>query len=253
MERICRGATMLETFIQDLRSGARLLRKSPGFTLVTVLSLALGIGANTAIFTIINAQIGEDPQPVVYFPLRQQFSSVAVLEVRTSANPQMLLGTVRDQLQQIDRNLALTNPQTATDLLAQGLWAARMGAAMLGLFGFLALTPASIGNYGVLAYSVAQRTAEIGNRMALGDQPHQVLRLVLKQGMLLAAVGCALGIFKALVISRPASDLLYGVSAADPLTYVAISVLLMSVAVLACYIPARRATRIDPIVALRFD
>jgi predicted permease len=202
--------------------------------------------------TVVN-QIGEDPQPVAYFPLRQQFSSVAVLEVRTSGDPQLLLGAVRDQVQQIDRNLALTNPQTASDLLGQGLWAARMGAAMLGLFGLLALTLASIGIYGVLAYSVAQRTAEIGIRMALGAQPNQVLHLVLKQGMLLASVGCALGIFTALLISRQASNLLYGVSTADPLTYAAITVLLMSVALLACYIPARRATRIDPIVALRFD
>lgn len=198
-------------------------------------------------------QIGEDPQPVAYYPVRQQYSSIAALEVRTSGNPAGVIGAVREQVQQIDRNLALTNVQTAVDLLGQGLWAARMGAALLGLFGLLALILASVGVYGVLAYSVAQRTAEMGIRMAMGAQQYQVLRLILKQGMLLAAIGCGLGIVVALLIARPASNLLYGVSAADPLTYAGITLLLMAVAVLACYIPAHRATRIDPVVALRVE
>jgi ABC-type antimicrobial peptide transport system permease subunit len=138
-------------------------------------------------------------------------------------------------------------------ILGQGLWAARMGGALLGLFGALALILASIGIYGVLAYSVAQRTSEIGLRMALGAQPHQVLRLVLRQGMLLAVVGAIVGVLVALPVARLASGLLYGVSATDPLTYAAITLLLMGVALLACYLPARRATRIDPLVALRVD
>jgi len=133
------------------------------------------------------------------------------------------------------------------------LWPARMGAALLGLFGALALILASIGIYGVLAYSVAQRTSEIGLRMALGAQPRQVLRLVLRQGMLLALIGAAVGILVALPVARLASGLLYGVSATDPITYAAITLLLMGVALLACYLPARRATRIDPLVALRVD
>jgi ABC-type antimicrobial peptide transport system permease subunit len=138
-------------------------------------------------------------------------------------------------------------------ILGQGLWPARMGAALLGLFGALALILASIGIYGVLAYSVAQRTSEIGLRMALGAQPRQVLRLVLRQGMLLALIGAAVGILVALPVARLASGLLYGVSATDPITYAAITLLLMGVALLACYLPARRATRIDPLVALRVD
>ena len=203
--------------------------------------------------TTVVGRIGEDPQPVAYFPMRQQYSPGAALVVRTTGNPEALLGTVRTQVQQIDKNLAFTNGQTVQQILGQGLWAARMGAALLGLFGALALILASIGIYGVLAYSVAQRTSEIGLRMALGAQPRQVLGLVLKQGMLLALIGAAVGVLAALPVARLASGLLYGVSATDPLTYGGITLLLMGVALLACYLPARRATRIDPLVALRVD
>jgi putative ABC transport system permease protein len=208
----------------------------------------VGVVGNTVI-----GQIGEDPQPIAYYPLQQQFSSIAALELRTSGDPNTVLAAVRDQVQQIDRNLAITNAQTAIDIMGQGLWAARMGAALLSLFGLLALILASIGIYGVLAYSVARRTAEMGVRMALGAQPKQILGLVLKQGMLLAAVGAGLGIVAAFLVARPASNLLYGVSPADPLTFAGVTLLLMGVAFLACYIPARRATRVDPVVALRFD
>jgi predicted permease len=203
--------------------------------------------------TAVIGQIGEEPQPIAYIPMRQQYSPFAVLVVRTSGNPEPILGAVRSQVQQIDKNLAFTNGQTVQQILGQGLWAARMGAALLGLFGALALILASIGIYGVLAYSVAQRTSEIGLRMALGAQPHQVLRLVLRQGMLLALVGAIVGVLVALPVARMAAGLLYGVSATDPLTYVAITLLLMGVALLACYLPARRATRIDPLVALRVE
>ncbi len=203
--------------------------------------------------TTVVGQIGEDPQPIAYFPMRQQYSPAGTLVVHTTSNPEALLGAVRTQVQQIDKNLAFTNAQTVQQILGQGLWPARMGAALLGLFGALALILASIGIYGVLAYSVAQRTSEIGLRMALGAQPRQVLGLVLKQGMLLALVGATAGILVALPVARQAAGLLYGVSATDPLTYVGITLLLMAVALLACYLPARRATRIDPLVALRVE
>lgn len=202
--------------------------------------------------TVIGA-VGEDPQPVAYFPLRQQYTPQATILVRTTGNPEALMGAVRAQVNQIDRNLALTNGQTVGQLLAQGLWAARMGAALLGLFGLLALVLASVGIYGVLSYSVTQRTSEIGIRMALGAQSRQVLKLVLRQGMLLAGVGVLVGVAIALPITSFASSLLYGVSPSDPLTYIVIAVVLLAVALLACYVPARRATRIDPLVALRFE
>ena len=223
-------------------------KRFSSFASPTMLYQVVGIVGNS----VVN-QIGEDPQPVAYLPLRQQYSSVAALEIRTAGNPEALMATVRNQVQELDRNLAFTNVQTAAEIISQGLWAARMGAALLGLFGLLALVLASVGIYGVLAYSVAQRTAEIGIRMALGAQPGEVLRLVLRQGMSLAALGALLGLGSALLLARTAANLLYGVSATDPITYAAITVLLLLVAVLACYIPARRATRIDPVVALRFE
>ncbi|HET8922720.1 MAG TPA: ABC transporter permease [Candidatus Acidoferrum sp.] len=203
--------------------------------------------------TTVVGQIGEDPQPVAYFPLRQQYSPLATLVVRTTGDPEALMGAVRVQVNQLDHNLALTNGQTIGQTLAQALWPSRMGAALLGLFGLLALILASIGIYGVLSYSVSQRTSEIGIRMALGAQSKQVLALVLRQGMLLAVVGAVLGVVVALPVTRLASTLLYGVSPTDPLTYISITLLLMAVALLACYIPAHRATRVDPLVALRYE
>ena len=246
-EKTTRVAIINEAMAKAIWPGQEPLGKR--FAIVKEPELLQVIGV---VGTTVVGQIGEDPQPTAYLPMRQQYSPFATLVVRTNSNPEPLIGAVRTQVQQIDKNLAF-NAQTVQQILGQGLWAARMGAALLGLFGALALILASIGIYGVLAYSVAQRTSEIGLRMALGAQPRQVLGLVLKQGMLLATIGAAVGIVVALPVARMAGNLLYGVSATDPLTYVGITLLLMAVALLACYLPARRATRIDPLIALRVE
>jgi predicted permease len=247
-ENTTRVAVINEAMAKMLWPGQEPLGKR--FAIVTEPQLVQVVGV---VGTAVIGQIGEDPQPIAYLPMRQQYSPGATLVVRTTGSPEALLGAVRTQVQQIDKNLAFTNAQTVQQILGQGLWPARMGAALLGLFGALALILASIGIYGVLAYSVAQRTSEIGLRMALGAQPRQVLGLVLRQGMLLALIGATAGILVALPVARMAAGLLYGVSATDPLTYMGITLLLMGVALLACYLPARRATRIDPLVALRVD
>jgi predicted permease len=247
-ENTTRVAIINEAMAKTIWPGQDALGKR--FAIVTEPNLLQVVGV---VGTTVIGQIGEEPQPIAYLPMRQQYSPFGTLVVRTTSNPEPLIGAVRTQAQQIDKNLAFTNAQTVQQILGQGLWAARMGAALLGLFGALALILASIGIYGVLAYSVAQRTSEIGLRMALGAQPRQVLALVLKQGMLLAVIGAAVGIVVALPVARMAAGLLYGVSATDPITYVGITLLLMAVALLACYLPARRATRIDPLIALRVE
>ncbi|MGH9711381.1 MAG: FtsX-like permease family protein, partial [Candidatus Acidiferrales bacterium] len=135
----------------------------------------------------------------------------------------------------------------------QGLWAARMAAALLSVFGLIALVLAAIGIYGVMAYSIAQRTREVGIRMALGAQPGDVLRLIVGQGMLLAGTGVVVGLIAAFGISRLFTSLLFGVSPTDPFTFVSVAVVLSLSALTACYFPARRAMRVDPIVALRYE
>jgi predicted permease len=197
--------------------------------------------------------IGEEPQPLAYLPLAQNYSPAATMEARTSGQPETVISTVRGRVQSLDSNLALTNVQTIGELLSQGLWAPRMGAALLAVFGGLALLLAIIGVYGILSYSVNQQTREIGIRMAMGAQTGGVLRLVVGQGMRLAAAGLLLGLLVAFAAMRVLGSLLFGVSAQDPLTFGAVSLALALAAALACYIPARRATKVDPIIALRYE
>src|SRR5216684_1515974 len=202
--------------------------------------------------TVVN-NIGEEPQPLAYLPLVQNYSPAVILQVRTSGRPEAVISTVRAQVQSLDTNLALTNVLTIGELLSQGLWAPRMGAALLAVFGGLALLLAVVGVYGVLSYSVNQQTREIGIRMAMGAQTSRVLGLVVGQGMRLAAAGLILGLIVAFAAMRVLSSLLFGVSPHDPLTFGGVSLVLALAAVLACYIPARRATKVDPIIALRYE
>jgi predicted permease len=202
--------------------------------------------------SVIN-NIGEEPQPVAYLPLTQDYSPFVSLQVRTSGRPEAVISTVRGQVQSLDTNLAITNVNTIEDLIGQGLWAPRMGAGLLAVFGGLALVLAVVGVYGVLSYSVNQQTREIGIRMAMGAQAGRVLGLVVRQGMKLAVVGLAVGLLFAFLVMRVMSSLLFGISAHDPLTFGAVALILATAAVMACYVPARRATKVDPIVALRYE
>jgi predicted permease len=178
--------------------------------------------------------------------------SVAVV-LRTGGDPTAVMATVRRAVQEIDSREVIYNVQTMDEVVSNSFAARRLSMILLGVFAALALVLACVGIYGVISYLVGQRTHEIGVRMALGAQPGDVLRLVIGHGARMALIGVAIGIAAALGLTRLMGNQLFGVSAHDPLTFAAVAVLLIIVAVAACYIPARRATRVVPIVALRYD
>jgi putative ABC transport system permease protein len=171
--------------------------------------------------------------------------------VRTEGNPAGVMPAVLKQVQSLNANMALQNPATIQTVIHDGLWAPRVAASLFGIFGLLGMVLASVGIYGVMAYMVAQRTNEIGLRMALGARPWDVLRLVVGQGMRLTLAGIVMGIVAGLVATRLMGSLLFGVSTSDPVTFGAVSVLVAAVALIAGWLPARRAARIDPVLALR--
>jgi len=161
-----------------------------------------------------------------------------------------VLVPVQREIRHIDPNVPIQNAQRVRDVIDQSLWAVKLGAGLLGVFGVLALALACVGLYGVMAYSVGQRTQEIGLRMALGAGRGDVLRLVLRQGLTLVAIGVVLGLAGALGVSRLIQSVLFG-SANDPMSFIAASAALVTVATLASFLPARRASRVDPLIALR--
>ena len=197
--------------------------------------------------------LGEAPTPVAYVPLQQNHETGMVLHVRTSVDPSSIAGAIRNEVQSLEKNLPLGNPERMSDRVANSLYAARMGAILLAVFGGLALLLASIGLYGVMSFAVARRTRELGIRVALGARPGDVFRMVLRQGMTLVIAGLVLGVGVAAAVTRLLASFLYGVSTTDALTFTAIPVLLTGVALLACYLPARRATKVEPLVALRYE
>jgi putative ABC transport system permease protein len=197
--------------------------------------------------------LGENPVSCAYTTMAQDYSGQVSLEVWTSGDPGAMLGTVRSIVQGMDPNLPLTGVTTMNQVLDLSLGAARMGALTLAAFGLLALVLAAIGLYGVMAYLVSQRTQEIGVRMALGASAGEVRRMIVRQGMTLAIAGILVGVLAGLALARAAAGLLYNVGAVDVPTFVIIPLLLGLVALVATLVPAHRATRIDPLLALRYE
>jgi predicted permease len=195
--------------------------------------------------------ITEEPRSFIWTPMTQDYSSNGILTVRTEGDPNQLFGAVRKEVQALDPNLPLFDVKTLTEHMRLALFAPKIAAMVLGVFGLVALLLSAIGIYGITSYTVAQRTHEIGIRLALGAQLSDVLKLVLSHGLKLTLIGAVLGILGAFVATRAITSVLYGVSATDPLTFVLVSGLLIGVALVACYVPSRRATKVDPLVALR--
>ena len=197
--------------------------------------------------------LGEEATPFFYLNQAQRYQPSPTLIVRTRGNPIEYLRAVRNEVAALDKSLALYDVKTMRQHLNLTLLPARLAGTVLGIFGLVALILAAAGIYGVMAHSVAHRTREIGIRMALGAQAIDVLKLIVRQGMKLVLIGVVIGSAGAFAVTRSMSSLLYGISATDPVTFIGIAVLLAVVAFLACFIPARRATKLDPTIALRYD
>lgn len=291
------GWEWFEGLVQDVRYGLRALRKNPGFTVVAVLTLALGIGANTAIFSVVEAVLlrplpFHEPDRVVqilettsglpytsasgedYLDWESQNRTLegssittwtqnynasgagqpeTVSVVRAEANFFSVIGAQPfiGSSFALDSSISLFNVRTMNQVVAQNMEDTSLQSALLGIFAGLALVLAAVGVYGVMAYLVTHRTHEIGIRIALGAQPRQVLSQVMGHGARLAALGVAIGTVAALMLTRLMSSLLFGVVPTDAATFSAATVFLLAIAVLACCIPAWRAMRVDPMVALR--
>lgn len=203
--------------------------------------------------TIRQRGLETDPRPTVYIDDFQEPIGGANVVVRANGDPAALETAVRNEVHTVDKNVPVADVHTLDYYVSQSVAKPRFNSALLGGFAVIALVLAAIGIFGVMSYSVTQRTQEIGLRMALGAARTDVLRLVVGQGMLLTAIGIATGIGGALWLTRYLSTLLFGVKTTDPVTFSVISVILAAVALCATYFPARRAARVDPLIALRWE
>jgi predicted permease len=199
------------------------------------------------------AAVGEDRARMVFMPVAQNHETGMTLYVRTSIPPEAMIGGLRREIQALEPNLPVPEIATMSDTVATSLFAARLGAWLVALFGGLALLLAAIGVYGVLSFSIARRTREMGIRFALGAKVSQIFLLVIRDGMMLVAIGVAIGMIVGLVAARSLASFLYGVSTSDLATFIVATVVLLAAALVACIIPAKRAIGVDPIVALRYE
>ena len=195
----------------------------------------------------------EDMLPTIFVPQAQRPEPAMAVVVRSSLRPDQLVPEIRRQVAALDRNRPLIQVRTMDQVIADSVADRRLPMLILGAFAVAALLLGAIGVYGIVGYSVAQRTQEFGIRMALGARRRDVVRMVLGQDLRLALFGLLIGLAGSLAIARLIAGLLFGITPADPGTLVATSLLILGVALLACYIPARRAARVDPMVALRYE
>jgi putative ABC transport system permease protein len=198
-------------------------------------------------------ELKDEPTPEVYFSSYQDSFPSMSLVIRTSVEPESISGSLRQVINQIDKSVPVTDIRAMDVVVSESITQPRFNLFLLALFGGLALLLSAAGIYGVTAYTVSQRTHELGIRIALGAQVGDVLRMILRQGLTVILIGMVIGLAAAFALLRVMRSLLFGVSASDPVTFVVITAVLLFVALLACYIPARRATKVDPLVALRYE
>jgi putative ABC transport system permease protein len=221
----------------------RILRASWGPSLIVT-----GVVADVR-----HVALAEEPGPTVYLPQEIAPRLLTTLAVRVAGDPLALVGPIRQVTRELDPNQPIRRIATLEGIMSESIARDRFFTVLFGIFGGLALLLAAVGVYGVLAYSVGERTQEIGVRMALGAHVADVLQMVIKDGMILVFPGIAIGVLCSLLLTRVLQSLLYGISAKDPVAFFAAPAVLAAVALLACYFPARRATKVDPIVALRYE
>ena len=197
--------------------------------------------------------LGEDPVPYMYVALVQNPSAALTLFFRTEGDPRTVLNTLRSRIQEMDRNLPITNVWPIGEVISQSLWASSFGASLLTVFAMIAMALCAVGIYGVVGYSVGQRIREFGIRLALGAQPSDVLMMVLKQSAVIMGAGLIAGLVAAFLLARLIVTFLYGVNTNSPLAFLAMALVLAAVGVFASYIPARRAAKVDPMVALHYE
>jgi putative ABC transport system permease protein len=219
--------------------------RSPSATWITIVGI---------VGDVKHRGLNVEAQPELYGAHGQAaYRTMNLVARTTSSDPSSVASAIRREVAELDKGLPLYNTRTMERVVAESIAQQRLASLMLGILAALALTLASVGIFGVLAYIVTQRTHEIGIRMALGAQRTDILRLIIGQGMTLTLIGIALGLAGAFALTRVMTNLLYGVGVTDPLVFAGVPLLLAGIALLACYLPARRALRVDPLIALRYE
>jgi ABC-type antimicrobial peptide transport system permease subunit len=198
-------------------------------------------------------QLNEAPTPYMYLALDQNFTSQAVLHVRSAAAPATVLEAIREVVRTLDPNLPLFDARTMDEHMRTGVFAQRMAANLLGVMGILAVVLAAVGLYGVIAYAVSQRTQEMGIRLALGAAPSDLLKMVLRQGLVITSIGLGIGLTLAYAATGFMRSLLPGITPHDPVTFISVPLALLAIAIVAALIPARRAGTVDHVIALRYE